>query len=373
VAGRDHTALREQIQHWLADRVDGPVVSELEVPPTPGMSSETVLFEAAWFEGGVRRMHRCVLRMPPDPGAEPLFPAYDMVRQYKAIELVGRRTAVPVPPLLWLETDPSYLAAPFFVMRRVDGLVPPDHVPGRTSAGHAAPYTFGDNWLFDADPSDQRRLQDRSVAVLANLHTISADEPAADSQHDGTPGPTALRRHVTAQRSYYRWVVRDGVRSPLIERAFDWLIANWPVESPAVVSWGDARIGNIIYRDFEPAAVLDWELAGLGPRELDLGWMVYLHRFLQDMAEHGGMRGMPEFMLLDDVVETYEQLTGYRPQEMHFYVAYAALRQAIVMSRITRRQVRLGHGEMPDDADHTFLHHRSLESMLDGSYWRKLW
>ena len=58
-----------------------------------------------------------MLRLPPDPSAEPVFPSYDMARQYKAMELVGRRTNVPVPPLLWLETDPDYLGAPFFVMR----------------------------------------------------------------------------------------------------------------------------------------------------------------------------------------------------------------------------------------------------------------
>ena len=51
---RDHATLRDQIQSWLANQVDGPVVSDLEVPPTNGMSSETVMFEAAWFEGGAK-------------------------------------------------------------------------------------------------------------------------------------------------------------------------------------------------------------------------------------------------------------------------------------------------------------------------------
>ena len=56
--------------------------------------------------------------------------------------------------------------------------------------------------------------------MVAGIHQISADEPPADK---ADPGKSALRRHVTAQRSYYRWVVRDGMRSPMIERAFDWL------------------------------------------------------------------------------------------------------------------------------------------------------
>jgi len=360
---RDHAELRGQIQRWLANRVDGPVVSELEVPPSNGMSSETVLFEAAWFDAGVRRMHRCALRLPPEASAEPVFPVYDMARQYHAMELVGKRTNVPVPPLLWLETDPAFLGAPFFVMERVDGLVPPDVMP----------YTFGDNWLFDADPADQRRLQERTIEVVAGIHTIAAGEPAAAEQRGSMPGRTAMRRHVTSQRDYYRWVVRDGFRSPMIERGFDWLIANWPAEPDPVVSWGDARVGNIIYRDFEPVAVLDWEMASLGPREIDLGWMIYLHRFFQDLTEDMGMKGMPDFMLLDDVVESYERVSGYKPQDLRFYITYAALRHAIVMSRITRRQIRFGEAEMPANPDHTFLHHASLDAMLDGTYWRKLW
>ncbi|XGU18600.1 phosphotransferase [Rhodococcus sp. 3Y1] len=59
----------------------------------------------------------------------------------------------------------------------------------------------------------------------------------------------------------------------------------------AVLCWGDSRIGNVIYRDFEPAAVLDWEMATLGPRELDLGWMIFQHRFFEDLA---AMAGLPE-------------------------------------------------------------------------------
>jgi aminoglycoside phosphotransferase (APT) family kinase protein len=82
-----------------------------------------------------------------------------------------------------------------------------------------------------------------------------------------------LRQHVDAQRAYYRWALADdGVRIPLIERTFEWLEQHWPAEpGPNVLSWGDARIGNVMYQDFEPVAVFDWEMAALGPRELDLG------------------------------------------------------------------------------------------------------
>lgn len=355
---RDAAALRDQVQHWLADRVVGPVVSELEIVPGNG-GSATVLFDVAYFDAGVRRAQSCVLRLPPEPHDDPVFPVYDMARQYKAMELVGRRTSVPVPSPLWLETDTSYFGMPFYVTRRVEGQVVAGDVP----------YTFGDNWLADADADARQRLQNSTIAVLAGIHSIAAEKPATP-QH---PGRTALRLHVQSQREYYRWVVRDGVRVPLIEQGFDWLIANWPKEPPAVVSWGDAQVGNIIYRDFEPVAVLDWELVGLGPRELDLGWLVHQHRVAQDRAEQTGRPGLPDFLVLEDVVAEYARLTGYQPDSMRFYVGYAALRHAIILTRITRRQVRFGEASMPADPNHTFAHHEAFAAMLDGTYWRKLW
>ena len=127
----------------------------------------------------------------------------------------------------------------------------------------------------------------------------------------------------------------------MIERAFGWLDANWPAdEGDTVVSWGDSRIGNMMYRDFEPVAVLDWEMAGLGPREIDLGWMIFIHRFFQDLAEQFGMPGMPDFMRTSDVAATYEALSGDRCATCEWYILYAALRHAIVMFRITRRRRR---------------------------------
>ena len=51
---------------------------------------------------------------------------------------------------------------------------------------------------------------------------------------------------------------------------------------------GDARIGNVLYEGFTPVAVLDWEMAALGPRGLDLGWLVFLHAFFQMIARAAG-------------------------------------------------------------------------------------
>jgi aminoglycoside phosphotransferase (APT) family kinase protein len=244
-------------------------------------------------------------------------------------------------------------------MERVDGVVPPDVMP----------YPFG-SWLSEASRADQDRLQRSSVQVLADLHGADVSTEDVAFLELDRPGETALRRHVADQGAYYEWVVSDGARSPLIERGFEWLHDHWPSdEGDPVISWGDARIGNMIFRDFEPVAVLDWEMVAVGPREIDLGWMIYLHRFLDDLALDAGFPGMRHFMRIDDVVATYVARSGYTPRDLEFYTLYAALRHAVVMSRVARRQILFGEITMPEDPDDMIMHRPTVEKMLAGTYW----
>jgi aminoglycoside phosphotransferase (APT) family kinase protein len=370
---RDRDELHRRLVKWLATKVTDPDVSELVVPESNGMSSETLLFEATWREAdgagssdaaqsGALVTQACAARLRPDAAAAPVFPVYDLERQFRVIRLVGERSRVPVPRTLWLELDAEAIGSPFFVMERVEGVVPPDIMP----------YPFG-SWLSDASPADQERLQDASVRVLADLHDADVTEDDIAFLELDRAGDTALRRHLAEQRSYYEWVVADGARSPLIERTFAWLEDHWPAaEGVPVISWGDARIGNMMYRDFEPVAVLDWEMVAVGPREIDVGWMIYLHRFLDDIAIQAGLPGMPDFMRLEDVARAYEHHASHTPRDLDFYTMYAALRHAIVMSRVARRQVLFGEIEMPDDPDDMIMHRPTLEQMLEGTYWDEL-
>ena len=64
---RDRGELRERLERWLARRFGDAEVSPLAGPTTNGMSSETLLFDASWREGGVRKS--AVARRP--RGARP--------------------------------------------------------------------------------------------------------------------------------------------------------------------------------------------------------------------------------------------------------------------------------------------------------------
>jgi aminoglycoside phosphotransferase (APT) family kinase protein len=356
---RDRDELHGRLVTWLATKVDDPRISELLVPESNGMSSETLLFEASWRENGTERTQACAARLRPDPANVPVFPVYDLERQFNVMALVAEHSSVPVPRTLWMETDETHIGSPFFVMERVDGIVPPDIMP----------YPFG-SWLSEAAPADQERLQTSSVRILAQLHDMDVTPEDLAFLELDRPGATAMRRHVADTMAFYEWVAAEGARSPLIERSFAWLDDHWPTdEGDTVISWGDSRIGNMMFRDFTPVAVLDWEMAAVGPREMDLAWMIYLHRFLDDLAVALELPGMPHFMRLDDVSATYEAATGHTPRDLEFYTLYASLRHAIVMSRVARRSILFGEMEMPADPDDLIMHRATLEQMLDGTYW----
>jgi aminoglycoside phosphotransferase (APT) family kinase protein len=358
-SSRDREALRARLEAWLAGRLprgSDPTVPELSSPSATGMSSETLLFEAEWTEGGDRRRSSLVARVAPDPSDQPVFPHYDLGAQFQLLRLLAESGSVPVPAARWLETDRGPLGAPFFVMDRVEGRVPPD----------SPPYLFG-GWLKEASAGERRSLQDATVRAIARLH--AEDAQRAPFLAFDLPGDTPLRRHVENQRRFHAWVVGDGIRHPILERAFEWLEKDWPDESATVISWGDSRIGNVIYDRFEPAALLDWEMAALGPRELDLGWIVFLHAFFQDIALKMGLAGLPEFLRAEDVAATYAEAAGLPVPELRWYEVYAALRHGIIMARIQRRAVHFGESEWPADPDEVIPHRGLLERMLDGSYW----
>lgn len=359
---RDDAALREKLQVWLATQMPAgatPQVSEISSPSASGMSSETLLFDVSWTnEEGATVSEAFVGRMSPAVEDHPTFPTYDLAMQAEVIRLAGE-AGVPVPIVRWLELDASVLGSPFLVMERLEGRVPAD-----------VPTYVMDGFVCEASDEERRTLQDNTVAAIAKIHSIDIERVDTAFLEFPVEGKTALQKHVANQRAYYEWATPNR-RSPLIERSFAFLEAHWPKETSTVVAWGDSRIGNVMYghESLEPVAILDWEMAGLGPREIDLGWLAFMHTFFQKIFEGMGMKGLPDFLVADDLAETYQKITGYPVEDLRWYQTYAALRHAIIMSRISERMVHFGQAEPTEDPDDRIPHRATLEAMLDGSFW----
>jgi aminoglycoside phosphotransferase (APT) family kinase protein len=350
---RDLAELGTALHAWASQTIGSDATVAEVASPGNGMSSETVLF--AVRRSGSDAADRYAARLAPLPDLYPVFPQYDLELQHRCMDLVRAHTDVPAPEVVWYEPDSKWLGTPFLVMRRIDGEAPPD-IP---------PYVFG-GWMMDASSEQRARLQTASVSVIARLHDITPEQHDLSFLTQPEYGASALDQQLGYQRWYYEWA-RDGVTYPLIERTLQWLDINRPDEGPPVLNWGDARIGNILYRDFEPVAVLDWEMATVGPAEIDIAWMAFLHRFFQDLAVKFDLPGIPEFMRRDDVARTYEQMTGHAVQPLDWFEVFAALRFAVVSIRTSTRAIAYGTMEKPDDPDDLIMFRGLLEQMLDGT------
>lgn len=354
-ASRDVTTLPGIMSRWLATRLpDGPapeVLVESGVDAN-GMSSETIILTVRSDAGE----HRLVARVAPAAEDVPVFSEYRLDHQFEVIRLVGEKTDVPVPRVRWLEPTGEVLGTPFFLMDHVDGVVPPDVMP----------YTFGGNWFYDAPVERQRELQDSTVEVLTKLHSIPDPQTTFGFLATG-PGDNALTRNLNWLKAWYEFAVPDIGRSSLIEDALGWLDTHWPADVAAgdpVLVWGDARVGNVLYRDFRPVAVLDWEMATLGPREMDVAWMIFAHMVFQELTGLAGLDGMPHFMREEDVKATYAERTGVQLGDLRWFYVYSAVIWACVFMRTSARRVHFGEIEPPTDVESLFYHGALLRRLI---------
>src|SRR6185503_17163824 len=136
---------------------------------------------------------------------------------------------------------------------------------GRAPAD-APPYTVA-GWLRDAAPTDQAALFEQGLEVLARIHAVDWERLGLGAVlRSATSPPVGTERQMAHDAQFLEWVL-VGRRLPVFEDAVDWLADHVPDEPELVLNWGDARLGNILFRDFAPVAVLDWEMVTLGVPE----------------------------------------------------------------------------------------------------------
>ena len=360
-SARDVSTLPAVLSEWLATQMGvAPEITVESGVDSNGMSSETIILTGRWRQDGDPVEQKWVARVAPTEQDVPVFSAYRMDHQYDVIRRVGELTDVPVPTVRWIEPTGTVLGSPFFLMDLVEGIVPPDVMP----------YTFGNNWFADAPADKQRELQDATVEVLAKLHAIPDAATTFGYLIDADPpGDTPLRRHFNWLRQWYEFAVPDIGRSATVETALAWLEDNFPTDVAAgepVLAWGDSRIGNVLYRDFRPVAVLDWEMATVGPRELDVAWIIFAHMVFQELAGLAGMPGLPDVMREDDVRQVYQRLSGAELGDLRWFYVYSGVIWCVVFMRTGARRVHFGEMEKPDDIESLFYHGGLLRRLIEG-------
>jgi aminoglycoside phosphotransferase (APT) family kinase protein len=327
VGQRDPMEVASSLTRWLraksAEGAGGPdpgiEVFGVEAPGSNGFSNETILCRVRSDVDGQLSERRLVVRVAPT--AHTLFLDADFSTQYRVMQsLAAGNTAVPLPRLGWFEEDPQYLGVPFFTMDHVEGLVPADNLP----------YTM-EGWVIDGTPEQQSRMWWSGIDALAAVHRTDWAALGLDWLNDPSRGRPGLEQQMSYYRSYYEWVA-DGTPIPTLDATWKWLQAHQPREDGEVVlSWGDSRIGNIIWDDFECVAVIDWEMASLGQPEMDLGWWLYFDRQFSDGL---GVPRPAGFGSHEETIGRYTEILGRPLHDLFFYEVFSGFRFAVIMARL---------------------------------------
>jgi aminoglycoside phosphotransferase (APT) family kinase protein len=332
----DPEMARPELERWYASKhaeARDIHVTNVNIPSANGMSSETILFDITWTEGGQRRSQPSVARVTPTVAG--LLPEYDLSRERQVIDAVAASTSVRVPATFGVETDTSVLGAPFLVMERLYGRVPTDDPP-YTAAG----------WVTELSPTQQARMHDSALVALARIQSTDISGFGPEFIGHQARGASTLAQQIAHYERLYDWTAADR-RHPTIDGAFDWIHHNIPSrEAPPGLSWGDARVGNMMFADdLSITGVLDWEMATIGEAELDLGWFLFLNRVY---TEGMGLPALPGAPSREATIARYEQLIGRPLLNFHFHEIFAATRASIMMMRIGMMMIEAGL--LPEDA-----------------------
>lgn len=238
-----------------------------------GASKEMWGFDLALAGGEVRRL---VLRRQP-PGRGFSSQGLGSVAREAAIMRFAGGAGVPVPGIAF-ELPPGSAAGDGYAMDQVDG------------------ETVGSRVLKLPELAEARAGLARDCGgILARLHRAKGVEALGLRSLGARDALVALEQRHRA----------TGQHRPVFDFALRWLADNLPAERIRCLLHGDFRTGNLVVGTEGLRAVLDWELAHVGPPAADLAWLcVPSWRFQRPDLPVGG------FGAREELLAAYEEAGG---------------------------------------------------------------
>lgn len=298
------------IQTWLVSQgID--VQGEAEVTQFSGGASN-------WTYRLKYANRDLILRRPPK--GTKAKSAHDMVREYQV--QAALKTQYPyVPNMVALCTDDSVMGCDFYVMDRIEGIIPRANLPK------------------DLQLSEQqiKTLCQNMIQALVDLHQV-----------DYMQNPQLLamgKGEGYCQRQVMGWDDRfEKSKTPDVPDFADvrtWLKANIPQDSKICIIHNDWRFDNLILDPNQPTeiiGVLDWEMATLGDPLMDLGSALAYWIQEDDPAFLKASRRQPThlkgMMTRTEVVESYLAKTGLKVENWQFYELFGLFRLAVIAQQI---------------------------------------
>lgn len=267
-----------------------------------------------------------ILRRP--PAGRKAQGAHDMGREFRVQQALAGPFGL-VPEMIAFCDDEAVIGSDFYVMRRLDGLIPRRDLPEGMELG----------------PDAARELCRTFADTLIRLHRVDTALPEIAALGKGTG---YVERQITGWSTRYRNAVTPD--APGFERVMDWLAERMPADVGNCVIHNDYRFDNVVLdpgiRTGGPArilGVLDWEMATLGDPLMDLGGT--LSYWVQDDDDDGFQlvrrqpSNLPGMFTRAEFVDYYCERMGFDvgPEEWRFYEAYGLFRFAVIAQQIYYR------------------------------------
>jgi aminoglycoside phosphotransferase (APT) family kinase protein len=266
-----------------------------------GAIQENWGLDAIFSDGRLAEAQRLVLRTNAATGIPSSLSRPDEFAVLQAAFAAG----VTVPEPLFACGDPEVIGKPFFLMRRLAG----------TAQGRQ----------ITADPALEPALPQiayRLGGELARIQTIRPPRP--DLPFLGVPEENGPAAQIAGFRAY---LDRHPNPRPVLEWAIRRLETHIPPPLGTVLCHRDFRTGNYLLTGAELTGILDWEFAGWGDPDEDIGWFCCKGwRFARLDREAGGIAARAPFY------GGYEAASGRRldPERIRYWEVFANLRWAII-------------------------------------------
>jgi aminoglycoside phosphotransferase (APT) family kinase protein len=216
--------------------------------------------------------------------------------EFHTMERLGE-AGYPVPTVHLMVESEAPFGRPFIIM---------DRIAGRSLA-----------LAYDGASQDRKsELTTLFVRLLANLHQLNWRPFATDpAQWDADDPSTRVHRTVDELRDLFASFGFAQEAAPFI----DWLDAhsrNVACERPAITHM-DFHASNILLREDDSAAVIDWSYAGVRDPRYDLAWTLLLSAPDPTSEFHRTL------------VATYEAMTGAPYRDRSYFEAWAVGRRLL--------------------------------------------
>jgi aminoglycoside phosphotransferase (APT) family kinase protein len=259
--------------------------------------------------------------------------AHDMLREY----LIQSKLAPVLPyvaPMVAFCDDVSVVGSDFYVMGRIDGVIP------------------SSEWPADVllPPEQARQLCLNVVEVYAELHSV---DPLASGLASLGKGPNYVRRQVEGWSARYRDARTPD--NPGFENVMAWLSAHQPEDLTHCVIHNDFKIDNLVLDRDDPTKVvgiLDWEMATLGDPLMDVGGALAFWVQADDPEDVQLIRRVPTHLpgmiTRDEFLQRYLDRMGIdlSREQWRFYEIFGLFRHAVIAQQIYYRYF---HGQTTNE------------------------